>query len=134
MSIKFRPHHFLCTLGFQGKGYSPEFTANYQLIVDQLNGPAGDQVPITVVEHTDSICAPCPSKRDLLCATQAKIAALDKAHAEILTIKAGDVLTWGEAKQKIAANMTLEKFHSACSICSWKELGVCEAALKKLKS
>lgn len=130
--IKFRPHHFLCTLGFQGTGYSPQFVANYQVIVDQLNNPAGDNTPITVVEHTDSICAPCPNKHDLLCTTQTKITALDNAHAEILNIKTGDVVTWGEAKQKIANHMNLEQFHKACAICSWKELGVCEQALKNL--
>jgi uncharacterized protein len=132
MTIKFRPHHFLCTLGFQGKGYSPKFVSNYQTIVDQLTGPQGDQIPITVVEHTDSICAPCPNKRDKLCTTQDKITALDQSHSEILNIQPGDVLTWGEAKQKIAREMSVEKFNNACSICSWKALGVCEEALRKL--
>ena len=37
--LKFRPHHFLCTLGFQGKGYSPGFVANFQAIADRLRGP-----------------------------------------------------------------------------------------------
>lgn len=133
MIIRFRPHHFLCTLGFQGKGYSPAFVANYQMIVDTLRQSEGDNILIHVVEKTDSICAPCPNKRDERCATQAKIDALDKAHAAILNIKVGDILSWGEAKKRIARQMTLEKFHTACAICPWKRLGVCEKALTELK-
>ena len=132
MPIQFRPHHFLCTLGFQGKGYSPAFVENYQVIVDELSGPDGEQVSITVVAQADSICAPCPNKRGVLCTSQAKITALDKAHAQILQLKAGDVLSWGEAKARIANAMSLEKFNKACAVCGWKELGVCEQALKKL--
>ena len=33
--LEFRPHHFLCTLGFEGKGYSDEFVRNYYRYADQ---------------------------------------------------------------------------------------------------
>jgi hypothetical protein len=131
--LEFRPHHFLCTVGFQGKGYSPEFVANYTGIADRLRGPGGDLIPIRVTEVTDSICGPCPSKRGDLCETQSKIDRLDQAHAEVLGIRGGDEMTWGEAKLKIAEKFTLEKFHESCEPCSWKTMGVCEAALIDLK-
>jgi len=130
MKIKLRPHHFLCTIGFQGKGYSLDFIENYTKIVEQLN----DDTEIIVLEQTDSICAPCPHKREKLCEIQEKIDALDKAHAQVLDIKAGDVLNWKEAKERVATNISVEKFNEICAPCLWKELGVCEAALKKLKS
>jgi hypothetical protein len=129
MSIQFRPHHFLCTLCFQGKGYSPKFIRNYENIVKQLNTSDGDELLIEVTEHTDSICAPCPHKREILCESQAKIERLDKAHAAALDIKAGDKLTWPQAKQRIAQQMTIEKFHQICEPCNWKSLGLCEGAL-----
>jgi hypothetical protein len=132
--LKFRPHHFLCTVGYQGKGYSPEFVKNYDSIAADLKKPAGDGTLIQVVEKTDSICAPCPSKRDDLCETQAKIDQLDRAHANILSIKDGDTLTWGEAKNRIAEFFTEEAFESACAPCSWKALGICKTALVKLKN
>jgi len=134
--LKFRPHHFLCTVGYQGKGYSPEFTRNYDQIASRLKDPAsnGDSVLIEVVEKTDSICSPCPSRRGELCETQAKIDKLDGAHAKILSLKEGDVLSWGEAKARIARDFTEEAFESACAPCSWKPLGICKAALTELKS
>jgi hypothetical protein len=131
--FEFRPHHFLCTVGFEGKGYSPEFVANYKEIANTLRKPGGDKIRIRVTAVTDSICAPCPSKRGDLCETQAKIDRLDQAHAQVLELQAGDELTWGEAKAKITEKFSLEKFHHACEPCSWKAMGVCEAALADLK-
>lgn len=134
--IRFRPHHFLCTVGFQGKGYSEAFVAGFARIAAELRDtPAGDSVLITVVEReTDSICNPCPNRRDSLCETETKIQTLDSAHARVLGLRAGDSITWGEAKDRIKKNMTLENFHAACEPCSWKQSGICEKALMKLKT
>jgi hypothetical protein len=120
-------------VGFQGKGYSPEFVANYSNIAALLRGVDGDQVRIRVTQVTDSICGACPSKRGDLCETQSKIDQLDGAHAQVLEIQHGDELSWGEAKVKIAREFSLEKFHASCEPCSWKALGVCETALNDLK-
>ena len=45
--LSFRPHHFLCTLGFEGKGYSDAFTRNMAEIADALRarGAVGDATP-----------------------------------------------------------------------------------------
>ena len=38
--IRFRPHHFLCSLGFEGKGYSEAFTANMTgIVMGRLRAP-----------------------------------------------------------------------------------------------
>jgi hypothetical protein len=129
LSITFRPHHFLCALCFQGKGYSPEFINNFSQIMHLLNSACGDDIVIDVVEYTDSICAPCPSKREKRCVSQKKILRLDRAHADILQIKEGDKITWATAKKRIAEHMTLEKFHAACAPCAWKKTGMCENVL-----
>jgi hypothetical protein len=71
--LQFRPHHFLCALSFQGKGYSTAFAANFSRIMQELNAPGGDAIQIAITADTDSICAPCPSRRDRLCETQDKI-------------------------------------------------------------
>lgn len=132
--IQFRPHHFLCTLGFEGKGYSQEFVRNFQALADRLRrDPAGDSVVLEVVGRTDSICAPCPNRQGSLCSTQQKIQSLDDAHAQVLGLKPGDRLTWGEAKARIAARMTDERFDSACAPCGWKALGICKLALDRLR-
>lgn len=127
MSVDFRPHHFLCTLCFQGKGYSPVFIANYEKIARQLK--KDPSTPIKVVDHTDAVCQPCPHRQGTQCATQEKISKLDQAHAAALEIQSGDVLSWEQAQQRMAEKLTLEKFHSICATCNWKPLGLCESVL-----
>lgn len=129
MAITFRPHHFLCALCFQGRGYSPAFVANFQTIMDTLNASEGDATPIKIVSHTDSICLPCPNRRNLSCTTQEKIDKLDAAHAEALQLLPGQSITWGEAKEKIAANIPLPTFHRICEGCEWKAYGICEQVI-----
>ncbi|MDO8953861.1 MAG: DUF1284 domain-containing protein [Gammaproteobacteria bacterium] len=127
--MKFRPHHFLCTLCFQGKGYSPEFVQNYQALADILRAEHGDETLIEVVAQTDHICSPCPHKREALCETQAKIVKLDTAHANALGLKTGEKLTWGQAKARIAQNIDLATFEKICEPCSWKASGMCREVL-----
>lgn len=132
--IYFRPHHFLCTLGFRGKGYSDAFVRNFSRIVQQLRSPEGASEKITVIFETDHICKPCPNRRSKLCVEQEKIEKLDQAHAHSLNLKEGDVLTWQEAKERINQRIDEETFDQICSGCSWKDLGFCREALRELKT
>ncbi len=131
--LTFRPHHFMCTLGFVGEGYSSDFIKNYATIVKRIIN--NENIPIKVIFGTDSICAACPEKlaRDL-CLSQKKVNSLDKIHANILDFKDGEVLTWKLAKKRILKKMTYKNFHHACKGCSWKNLGVCEIGLRNLKT
>ena len=113
MTTRFRPHHFLCALGFRGKGYSPEFVKGFQAVVDRLRAPEGDAELIEVVESTDTICEPCPHRRGNLCETEGKIRSIDAAHARVLGLRGGDRLTWGEAKDRIVAGFTVEAHRRA---------------------
>jgi uncharacterized protein len=124
----------MCTLGFQGKGYSESFVENYQKIADSLRttGALGDDTEIKVVAGLDAICAPCPNNLGAGCATEEKIQRLDQGHARTLGLKTGDVVTWKEAKKKIAEKMTVKTHHEVCAPCSWLAMGVCEEALKRL--
>lgn len=131
--MKFRPHHFLCTLGFEGKGYSSGFVKNYNKISETLKDDPNTE--IEVVEFLDDICGACPKRKDELhCTSQDQIALLDARHKDALGIKIGDHLTWAQAKALIRSNITLKKFHHICDGCEWKELGVCESALLKLQN
>jgi hypothetical protein len=123
--LHFRPHHFLCTLCFQGKGYSERFVQNYQNIVDNLS----DDTLIHVTSYTDSICAPCPHKQGLGCASQATIDVLDQGHAKALCLKPDETLTWGQATTRIKTYLTIDTFHDICAPCPWKGLGICERVL-----
>jgi len=132
MAINFRPHHFLCALCFQGAGYSVGFVRNFKKIMHTLN--QDETTEINIVQHTDSICAPCPHRINLLCDTQEKIEQLDQAHAETLNIKTNTTISWENAKAQIKKNLTLEKFHKICEPCGWKESGMCEKVLREFLS
>lgn len=131
--VRYRPHHLLCSLGFQGKGYSPAFVANMAAIVDdRLRAPGGDDVVIEITGETDDICAPCPRRRGTLCEAQPHIAALDARHARALGLFAGTRLTWGEAKHRIRKRVPPGGLKNLCTGCQWLDLGVCERALAAL--
>ncbi len=133
--LEFRPHHFLCTVGFEGKGYSEPFVQGFQKIANDLRSTdTGDEVLIRVTEATDSICTPCPNREGALCATEEKIQRLDQKHTSVLGLKAGQVLKWREAKQLIIERMTDQAFDQSCAPCSWKPLGMCLSALRKLRA
>ena len=132
-SISFRPHHFLCSLGYQGKGYDDAFTANMDAVVaDGLHQSGGDDTLITVVRQADEICAPCPQRRGQGCASQRKIDGLDDRHAARLNLMEGEQLTWAEAKERIAAKVKSGDLADLCEGCQWLELGLCEDALTRL--
>ena len=131
--VRYRPHHFLCSLGFQGKGYSDAFTANMSaIVIGRLRANGGDDTLIEVTPATDDICAPCPKRRGALCTSQDKIAALDAAHAEALHLTPGDRLTWGEAQARILANVPPGSLKTLCQGCEWEPYGMCEEALAGL--
>ncbi|MFV0989326.1 DUF1284 domain-containing protein, partial [Wolbachia endosymbiont of Nasonia giraulti] len=95
--IKFRPHHFMCTLAFRGYGYSQGFVENYRKIASEVVS-----TQIEVVGNLDSICSACPNQtKQGKCTEQAKVLELDRRHMEILGIKIGETLTWSEAVEKI---------------------------------
>ncbi|PRX35338.1 hypothetical protein SAMN05216257_102184 [Meinhardsimonia xiamenensis] len=131
--IRFRPHHFICALGYRGKGYSRAFTENMDaLVVRRLRAAGGEAEVIEVVGLADDICAPCPRRRGRLCEVQPAIARLDDAHARALRLQVGDRLTWGEALERIRANVPPGGLKALCAGCQWLELGLCEAALRAL--
>ena len=56
--LRYRPHHFLCSLGYEGKGYSPGFTANMTAIVmGRLRAEGGDATVIEVAGAADDLAS-----------------------------------------------------------------------------
>ena len=134
--ISLKPHHFLCSLGFEGKGYSPEFVQNFWNIVHRLrsvDAGSSEDFEIEIQAGADSICQPCPNRRGNSCEKQEMIEKLDSAHSQVLGLVPSEKITWTRAKEKIAERMSISDFHSACEPCGWKKMGVCEAALMRVK-
>ncbi len=131
--VRLRPHHFLCALGYRGKGYSDAFTANMSaIVIDRLRAPGGEDVVIETTGATDDICTPCPKRRGRLCTNQQAIATLDRAHATALKLKPRERLTWGEALTRIRKNVPPGSLTTLCAGCQWLELGYCDSALERL--
>jgi hypothetical protein len=51
--VHLRGHHLLCILNWKGHGYTPEFTRNYDALVEHL---MHDQAPIRIIKGPDDIC------------------------------------------------------------------------------
>lgn len=133
MPLRFRPHHFLCSLGFAGAGYDDDFTVNMEeIVMGRLRARDGDTVEIEVVEGLDAICAPCPNNAGEDCTNAGRIRAIDARHAAALGLHAGERLTWGEARARIRAQVAPGDLARLCAGCPWLELGLCEAALAAL--
>lgn len=132
--IQLRPHHFLCTVAYQGMGYSAAFIKNYDRLAQKIKNNQDQK--IRVVFGLDTICTPCPhqNKNLNICNQNDVTSKLDAAHAAILNLHHGQITTFHDAKNRIRANMTLKSFQEACAPCEWQQLGVCEKALIKLKS
>lgn len=132
-SFKMRPHHLLCANGFEGKGYSSAFVAGFAEIVAHLRRPGGAQTPLHIVQEADDICHPCPYRQGTGCATQEKITRLDQAHGRALGLKAGHVLTWQEAQQRLVERVSETVFEEICHGCEWQKEGICLQALRRLR-
>lgn len=125
--IALRPHHFLCMLTYVGVGYTPEFTANFDGLCDQLN--SGVQY-VKIVEGPDDICAVrkegephhhCPlfgiKKRD----QQTLVALRPLFPGMDLRTGSSFVLTHGFVA-KIRANFSGSRVRWPCKSCPFSEL------------
>ena len=132
--IKFRPHHFLCSVGYEGMGYSKSFIANYDRIIEQIR--RDEDTAIKVIFELDDICSKCPEQnpRARTCNNQTTIDKLDQAHAAILKLKDQEIVSFRDAKARIKEHFSLEQFHIACKPCEWQKMGTCEKALQRLRA
>lgn len=132
-AVSLRPHHVLCAIGWQGHGYSPDFTRNMDAIVcDRLR--AEPQTAVTFTWGADAICGPCPSRRDDSCVSAARIWGLDRRHADALGLEGGETMTWAEAEGRATSRLRPRDLDYLCHDCRWLALGICGAALARLQA
>ncbi|MEL7184298.1 MAG: DUF1284 domain-containing protein [Pseudomonadota bacterium] len=125
----------LCALSFEGKGYDSAFVANMAHIVwGQLQSTNGSKTPVRITGQADSICAPCPRRRDMGCDVQDKIDTLDARHGAALGLAPGDQVTWGDCVDRVVAQVEPDDLDHLCQGCEWLDLGVCKAAVAQLLS
>ncbi|MGT2467926.1 DUF1284 domain-containing protein [Mesorhizobium atlanticum] len=124
MTVRLRAHHLLCLLTYVGKGYSPAFVANYDVVVERLAGG----VDILIVSGPDDVCAPLLNEGEPHCLGESA-ARRDEAAAQDVADLLGRPLVAGarlELDPSTLARMR-EAFSSgftrkACPGCEWFEL------------
>lgn len=134
--IELRPHHLMCVHGFRGKGYSPEYVANFWKIFDRLK--SDDSEFVEVIQGPDDICRPCPNNFEGKCTPsgiidEPRIRSLDDAFQKSLSVQIGEKISWNEVKTRIVENISDEVFEKNCAPCAWKKLGYCKEALEDLR-
>lgn len=81
MKLVLRGHHLLCLKGFQGYGYSKEFTKNMTEINKQRKSK---NTIITLTNSPDDICKACPNLDNNLCENQEQNNKIIRMDNEVL--------------------------------------------------
>ena len=122
MTIRLRPHHLLCLQTYAGKGYTPAFTGNYDLIAARLS--SGEDIEI--VEGPDDICTPLLTEPDPHCWRDSVTQRDQQAATDLLTLltaKTGTTLTLtAPLLEKMRKSFREGTLRPACTGCEWSDL------------
>ncbi|HDP70316.1 MAG TPA: DUF1284 domain-containing protein [Actinobacteria bacterium] len=135
--IKFRAHHLLCILGFQGVGYSKKFIVNMENIIEVFRADGSSEVGL--IHQCDDVCKYCPHNIGGRCQKKNSSAKnsptiMDLKLLERLEIVSGAIIRISEAMSLIKERVDLNFMRNMCKDCEWKSLGSCEEGLKRLLS
>ena len=81
MKLVLRGHHLLCLKGFQGYGYSEEFTKN---MTEVNRKRKSENTTITLTNSPDDICNACPNLKGNLCENQKQNDSIVHMDGEVL--------------------------------------------------
>lgn len=116
--ITLRPHHLLCIPHFTGHGYDAAFTANMKARTEQL--AAHPETPVVLTLHCDDLCAACPHQCGGVCASQEKVAALDRAVLAVCPFPLGQPQKWCIVSEAVRRQiLQTDAFPRICAACEW---------------
>ena len=122
MTIRLRPHHLLCLQTYAGKGYTPAFTANYDLIAARLS--SGEDIEI--VEGPDDICTPLLTEPDPHCWRDSVTQRDQQAAANLqplLKANTGTTITLtAPLLETLRTAFRQGTLRPACMGCEWSDL------------
>jgi len=126
----------LCSLGFQGLGYSRAFVENMRSIVEAMQSASAE---LLLLDGPDSICAACPHLGGNRCGktddSEAAIRRADRFVLAAVGMKPGERASAADVFERIAARVSTDDAHSSvCADCEWREHGVCREGLAALKA
>jgi len=130
--MRLRPHHLLCTLAFEGKGYSDIFAQNMTSIVKKLNSRRG--LSVNLIFSSDDICTKCPNLlQSGACADNDKVMSMDRKVMELMHLEEKSY-KYGFLLDMVKHSITAESLNSICSSCTWFPYDICAGKiLKKCK-
>lgn len=113
-----RPHHGLCTLFFEGKGYSEAFTARMWEIIHQAE--QGGELCLT--SRADEICENCPNRQGDHC-TGGSAMVYDERVLSLTGLREGEVITVHQLQQAVKEKILRPgKLEEVCGGCQWAEI------------
>ena len=116
----FRPHHFVCFLSFQGKGYSSDFVNRVNEILATLKDNPQENL-ISVVKGCDSACEKCPNRKCGKCQYDEDVSKKDDAYSKLFDIAYGSRMSFADM-QKIRTQIRKNNFLEICGQCQWADI------------
>ncbi|MGU3576981.1 DUF1284 domain-containing protein [Brucellaceae bacterium C25G] len=124
MTVHLRGHHLLCMLTYVGKGYTPFFVENYDMIAEQLN----NGIVITLVDGPDDICAPLLCEDNCHCHRKSVTKRDQDALKDISALldvrlrQGSKFILNQQLLQNLRNAFSQNKIRSACQGCEWADL------------
>lgn len=118
-AIKLRAHHGMCLAFFKGEGYSSEFSAHMQSVLDGMQS----NPMLRIVAEKDIICEHCPNLKDGICATPEQVRTYDRQVLSLCGLTENCELS-REEFSRLVTNKILAagKREDICGDCQWSEL------------
>ena len=112
---KLRPHHGLCTLFFEGKGYSEPFVRHMETVLREAS--TGARFCLTT--EADEICAHCPNRRGNQC-NSPKALDYDRQVLRRIGLSEGDTVTLPDLQHLVEKRILRPgQLEAVCGGCHW---------------
>ena len=119
MTLILRGHHLLCLKGFQGYGYSEEFTKNMISVNDKRKLK---ETTVKLTNSSDDSCKSCPNLKNNICENEDQNERIISMDNEVLNHLEKREYNSVELFEKIDTIFnTKESISKVCSKCVWHE-------------
>ncbi len=119
MPVLLRPHHGMCILFYEGKGYSTGFTDHMSRVIRLLN----DDTSVRITSGPDEICSCCPNLNEKVCLSDEKVHKYDRMVLDMTGLQDGSECTYGEFSRSVKEHILLSgRRREICGDCEWDEI------------
>ncbi len=124
LPILLRPHHGLCLVFFEGKGYSETFVEHMQEVRDILSPGSARSVRLTL--GVDEICAACPHNINGICEHNERALRYDRGVLALCGLGEG-VIDFAGFEELITKRILIPGLQRhICGGCRW--INICAGA------